>query len=155
MAITKKYEYVNLLDRTELKLFFVPEKKRGSELIVKQKLEELGYHAPKIIREKYHRPRVENHAIFYSVSYTEKGMIFLISTRNAAVDAEVVREYDAGICKLLGIQKLNNHDFFKFFTEREALLKLHNRTLCDINEELVGKTMTFCYKDIIITVAYE
>ena len=82
-------------------------------------------------------------------------MILLISTRNAAVDAEVVREYDAGICKLLGIQKLNNHDFFKFFTEREALLKLHNRTLCDINEELVGKTMTFCYKDIIITVAYE
>ena len=51
MAITKKYEYVNLLDQTELKLFFVSEKKRGSELIVKQKLEELGYHAPKIIRE--------------------------------------------------------------------------------------------------------
>ena len=118
MAITKKYEYVNLLDRTELKLFFVPEKKRGSELI--------GYHAPKIIREKYHRPRVENHAIFYSVSYTEKGMILLISTRNATVDAEVVRDYDVKICKLLGIQKLNNHDFFKFFTEREALLKLHN-----------------------------
>ena len=82
-------------------------------------------------------------------------MILLISTRNAAVDAEVVRDYDVKICKLLGVQKLNNHDFFKFFTEREALLKLHNRTLCDISEELVGKTMTFCYKDIIITVAYE
>ena len=155
MSGHKRYKYIVLLDRAELKLFFVPEKRTESKKVVIQKLEDLGYEAPKIVREKYHRPRVVNHKIFYSVTHTETGMFLLISPKNMAIDAEEIRDYNAGICKILGLPKLSNRVFFKYFTEREAILKLNNKTLCNIKDDLPGKVMTFFYKNIIIAIAYE
>jgi len=112
---------------------------------------EIGY-------TKNGKPYLKNSKnIHFSISHSKDILVIAISNENIGVDIEKIKDYPKKMHDIINYYPKNKKDFFKEWTKREAVIKLKDLTLKDINFlNYTGINFkTKKYKKHIITIAYE
>lgn len=111
-----------------------------------------------IIYNKNGKPYLENiDNIYFNISHSNEYLVIATSNKPVGVDIEKIRNYNLKINEILNIKPKNNEEFFKYWTKKEALIKLKGLALKNIND-LDYKNIKFYtkkYKDYIISLAEE
>lgn len=137
-----------------LDIYFVKtdEKRKDTSDVLKNIYKNLGEEIL-IVRAKYHRPKNVKSKYNYSITYVNDGAFIAFGKGNFAIDAEEIRPYDKNINKILKIKPKDEKEFFEFFTQKEALIKLNDLMLTNILDVLDGKVKSISYKNYIISIA--
>lgn len=95
--------------------------------------------------------------IYFSMSHSDKYLVIVISNKEIGVDIEEVKKYNTKINDILNIKPKNEEEFFRYWTKKEAIIKLKGLALKDINDvdESNVKFYIKKYKNCLITVAEE
>ncbi len=111
-----------------------------------------------ITRNENGKPYLNNiNDIYFNISHSDKYLVIAISNKKIGVDIEKIKKYNAKINDILNIKPKNDEEFFKYWTKKEALIKLKGLALKDMNniDENNVKFYIKKYKSHIITVAEE
>ena len=104
---------------------------------------------PKIIilKDNNGKPYIKDSNICISISHSGKLTAIAISDQNIGIDMELIRPYDHKLLNHLNINsKLNDTNFFKEWTKREAFIKKYNLKLKDINQISINNEKFKCLK---------
>lgn len=150
--MVNKLEKIYTEDNLDIYFVKTDEKRKDTSDVLKNIYKNLGEEIL-IVREKYHRPKNVKSKYNYSITYVNDGAFIAFGKGNFAIDAEEIRPYDKNINKILKIKPKDENEFFEFFTQKEALIKLNDLMLTNILDALNGKVKSISYKNYIISIA--
>lgn len=126
--------------------------------LLKKILKKYGITKIEFGHTKNGKPYIKNTKnIHFSISHSDDYLVIVISNKNIGVDIEKIKDYPKKMHDIIEYHPKNKKDFFKEWTKREAVIKLKDLALKDINSlNYTGINFkTKKYKKHIITMAYE